>query len=137
MADILTTGVVWKDGLVFEAGFEKAKPVAITGKKELDKTAGAWSPVHMLVAAAEDCFALTFFKMAEKFHVKVTSYRSEAKATLDAPDGKHFAITSITINPKIGLENEADRPKLQSIFEKVEEYCPVGNTLKVKIVAIV
>ncbi|MBI2342407.1 MAG: OsmC family protein, partial [Deltaproteobacteria bacterium] len=48
-----------------------------------------------------------------------------------------FAITSITINPKIGLENEADRPKLQSIFEKVEEYCPVGNTLKVKIVAIV
>jgi uncharacterized OsmC-like protein len=127
--------VVWKDGMVFEAGFEGAKPVTITGKMELDKTSGAWSPVHMLVAAAEDCFALTFFKMAEKFHVKITSYRSEANATLDAPDGKHFAITSITINPKIGLENEADRPKRRSIFEKVEEYCPVGNTLKIKITA--
>lgn len=133
MAQNVTTKLAWRDGLVCDASFEGVTPVKVTAKSNLEKYPGAWSPVHMLVSSIETCFFVTFLFIAAKAHVEISSYQSEAEGMMDAPDGKHSAITTVAIRPRVGLTNEMDRSKLTQLFEKTEEYCTVGNSLNFKV----
>lgn len=134
----LKTRANWKQGLLCNAGFEGVKDVEVTTKGALFEYKGAWSAVHMLVSAVETCFMVTFLSIAEKARVGIKSFESEAEGEMTAPDGKHSAITSITIRLNVQLLNDSDRAKLQALYEKAEQYCVVGNSLnfKVKVLAV-
>jgi len=111
------------------AEFENVAPIKVVAKSLLEKHQGAWSPVHMLVSSVETCFFVTLLAIAEKAHVEIKAYESSAEAEMGLKDGKHSAITSITIRPKVELADENDRQKLPNLFKKAEEYCTVGNSL--------
>jgi organic hydroperoxide reductase OsmC/OhrA len=120
--------LVWKNGELL-AGFEGVEPIRAVAKTVMNEHKGAWSPVHMLAASIEACFAVTFLMIAEKAHVDITSFETTSTSTLEAKDGKHTAVTAIEIRPKVGLKNEGDRSKLEQFFKKAEAYCVVGNSL--------
>lgn len=132
MAD-LNTKLVWKGGNVCEAVAGEVAPIKVVAKSLLSDNPGTWSPVHMLVSAAETCFFVTFQMIAERARVEFTSFESEATGELGTPDGKHSAVTAVTIRPKVTLKNESDRPKLHNLFQKAEEYCTVGNSFNFKV----
>ncbi|PIR17075.1 MAG: hypothetical protein COV46_05810 [Deltaproteobacteria bacterium CG11_big_fil_rev_8_21_14_0_20_49_13] len=134
----LKTRANWKQGLLCNTGFESVKDIDVTTKGALDEYKGAWSPVHMLVSAVETCFMVTFLSIAERAHVGIRAFESETEGEITTPDGKHSAITSITIRPNVQLLNKSDRTKLQGLYEKAEQYCVVRNSLnfKVKILAV-
>ncbi len=129
----LTTKASSKDLGVIDAGFENAGPIKVAAKSILEKHPGAWSPVHMLVSAAETCFWVTFSMIAEKAHLGIKSVESEAEGVMESKDGKHFAITGIKIRPTVRLVNESDRPRLPELYKKAEEYCVVGNSFNFKV----
>lgn len=104
--------------------------VMFVSSKEIATSPEAWTPPAILLAATESCFFLTMQALAEKMHIGIKGYSSEAEGVLDSPDGKHTEFTGITIRPKVELIDEADRSKLSGLFEKAETYCYVARSLK-------
>ncbi len=137
MENTISTKLDWKNGACCSANFGAVDTISVTSKTALADNPKAWSPVHMLLSAAETCFFVTFQMIADKSHVSFSHFSSEATAEIGMPDGKHHAITSITIKPKVTLINEADRQKLDVLFQKAEEYCTVANSLNFKVVIAV
>lgn len=129
----IITNVKWTGEHACSASFGTAAGIKVTSKSGLEAMKSAWSPVHMLVSAAEACFLVTFLMIAEKSHVAISSYESEAEGEMGLIDGKRMAITSITIRPKIKLVNPVDETKIPNLLQKAEEYCVVANSLKLKI----
>ncbi len=132
MAGEIKTNLKWNGEVYCEAGFDNVSPIKVAGKSALEDVKNAWSPVHMLLAAVETCFMVTFMAIAEKARLKVVSYESSAIGEMSAPDGKHYEISKVTLIPKVKLENSADEARLKTLFEKAEEHCVVANTLKIK-----
>lgn len=129
----LRTQLTWDNDKTCKSSFENVSPINVMAKSLLNEHKGVWSPVHMTVASAETCFFVTLLMILEKAHVEIRSYESEAEGILGTPDGKHSAITGITIRSKIGLKNESDRQRLHQLYQKAEEYCTVGNSFNFKI----
>ena len=88
----------------------------------------AWSPEHLLVAAANLCLMLTFLSMAEKSGLALAGYRSSAEGVLDkAADGVRFVSVSIRVDLKVA---EADQEKAEALLQKAEKHCLISNSLK-------
>jgi uncharacterized OsmC-like protein len=104
--------------------------VMFVGTKDIATSPEAWTPPAILLAATESCFFLTMHALAEKMHIGIKGYSSDAEGVLDNPDGKHTEFTEITIRPKVELMDEGDRSKLSNLFEKTEAYCYVVRSLK-------
>ena len=91
-------------------------------------TEDAWSPEHLLVAAANLCLMLTFLSVAEKSRLPVAQYRSRAEGILDKVDGvTRFVSIKIQVELKVEL---ADREKAESVLGKAEKHCLIANSLK-------
>jgi uncharacterized OsmC-like protein len=103
--------------------------VMFVNNKDIVTSPEAWTPPAMLLAATESCLYLTMQMLAQKMHIEIKGYSSEAEGVLDSPDGKHTQFTEITIRPKVELVDEAQKDKLTSIYEKAEEYCYVARSL--------
>jgi len=104
--------------------------VMFVSSRDIATSPEAWTPPAMLLAATESCFYLTMQALAEKMHIGIKGYTSEAEGVLDSADGKHTEFTGITIRPKVELMEESDRSKLAGLFEKAEQYCYVARSLK-------
>lgn len=113
--------------------FENHPAIDVVGGSKVSEIPEAWSPAHLLLAAAESCFLLTTLAIAEKMRLPIKSYSSIAEGTMFADDGKHYEITEIVIKPTFNLENDSDRPRLKLLIEKAKEYCVVENSLKAKV----
>lgn len=113
--------------------FENHPPIDVVGGSKVSKIPEAWSPAHLLMAAAESCFFLTALAIAEKMHLPIKSYSSIAEGTMFADDGKHYEITEIVIKPTFHLKNDSDRPRLKLLVEKAMQYCVVEKSLKAKV----
>lgn len=112
------------------SNFSGHPDVMFVGSKNIATSPEAWTPPAILLAATESCFFLTMQALAEKMHIGIKGYTSEAEGVLDSPDGKHTEFTGIIIRPKVELIEESDRSKLPGLFEKAETYCYVARSLK-------
>ena len=100
-----------------------APPVEFGGPGNL------WSPETLMMAAAADCFVLTFRAIANMSRLCWTSLVCDAKGTLDRSDGA-MRFTSIQLYAHLLLPAGADEEKAQKILEKTHKSCIVGNSLK-------
>jgi len=100
-----------------------APPAAFDGPGNL------WSPETLLVAAVADCFVLTFRAIAAMSKLRWTSLVCDAKGTLDRSEGV-MRFTSIELRARLLLPARADQDKAQTILEKTQKSCIVGNSLK-------
>lgn len=91
---------------------------------------GTWTPEHMFVAAAEVCVMLTFLAMADFSKLEVRSYRSDAKGTLEKPEGEGFRFTSIEIRPRIEVAQVSDVARAEKILRKAEANCLVSKSMR-------
>jgi len=88
-----------------------------------------WSPETLLVAAAADCFALTFRAMAKASQLNWTSLVCNAVGTLDRAEGV-TRFTAIDLNVQLTVPREIDHEKARAVLEKAERGCLIGNSLK-------
>ena len=83
----------------------------------------------LMVAAAADCFVLTFRTIANMSKLRWVSMVCDAKGTLDRRDGV-MRFTSIELHARLLLPAGADPDKAQKMLEKTRKSCIVGNSLK-------
>src|ERR1051326_1361351 len=77
---------------------------------EFDGPGHLWSPETLLMAAAADCFVLTFRAIANMSKLCWTSIVCDAKGTLDRSDGV-MRFTSIELYARLLLPAGADEEK--------------------------
>lgn len=121
------------EGGVATSLFSGHPPVEMAGLMVIEKKPKAWDPPHMLVAATESCFFLTFTHIAAKMRAEIAEYSSEAYGIFGSPDGEHHEFSEIVIKPKIRLKGGVDAQRLAKLVKMAEEHCPVARSLKIPV----
>jgi len=94
---------------------------------------GIWSPEHLLVAAVSSCLMTTFLAIAENSKVEFISFECNAIGKVDKVDGK-FAVTEITLRPKLVVPSTAHQDRMLRILEMSEKACLISNSINSKII---
>jgi peroxiredoxin-like protein len=104
-------------------------PLMSAPPAEFDGPGNLWSPETLMVAAAADCFVLTFRAIANMSKLRWTSLVCDAKGILGRSDGV-MRFTSIELHARLLLPAGTEEDKAQKILEKAQKSCIVGNSLK-------
>ena len=89
-----------------------------------------WSPETLLVAAAADCFILTFRAIARASNLSWIELRCNAAGRLDRVDGI-TRFTQLTLHAHLTVAVGSDAQKAQRLLEKTERTCLITNSLAV------
>jgi organic hydroperoxide reductase OsmC/OhrA len=87
-----------------------------------------WSPETLLIAAAADCFALTFHAVAQASNLAWTALRCTAQGRLERVDGT-TRFTQLTLNAHLTVPPATDTARAQRLLEKAEKACLITNSL--------
>jgi peroxiredoxin-like protein len=89
---------------------------------------GQWSPETLLVAAAADCFILTFRAIAAASKLSWKEISCSADGTLDRADGV-MRFTELRLRVRLVLPADADRERAERLLQKAEKGCLITNSL--------
>lgn len=87
-----------------------------------------WSPEDLFLASVEVCTLTTFLWFADKEHITLKLYNSEARGTVELVNGV-FQFSSIIVKLKIGISSEDDRSLVEKIVKKVSRACLISNSI--------
>lgn len=89
---------------------------------------GRWSPETLLVAAAADCFVLTFQAMAAASKLPWRELACDATGILDRADGA-IRFTGLELRARLVLPAGGDVARATRLLEKAERGCLVTASL--------
>lgn len=89
---------------------------------------GQWSPETLLVAAAADCFILTFRAIATGSKLAWRHLDCDAEGVLDRVDGV-VRFTALHLRALLTLPAGGDAERAKRLLEKAETACLVTNSL--------
>jgi len=87
-----------------------------------------WSPEDLFLASVEVCALTTFLWFADKEHITLKLYNSEARGTVELVDGV-FQFSSIMVKLRIGVSSEDDCALVEKIVKKVSRACLISNSI--------
>jgi len=118
-----TTGVEWS-GRRSGALSTKDKPLLPVGPD-----LGAWSPEDLFVASVNACTMMGFMTLAEKQHIEVESYSSEAVGTMEyVDDGYRF--TEVVVRPRVVVVDASDVRVVAEALAEAHKSCLIGNSIR-------
>jgi organic hydroperoxide reductase OsmC/OhrA len=91
---------------------------------------GQWSPETLLVAAAADCFILTFRAIAAASKLPWNDIECSAEGVLDRVDGVRF--TQLHLHARLALPAGGNVEIAKRLLEKAEKACLVTNSLRLE-----
>ncbi len=92
-------------------------------------------PEEALVASAASCHMLWFLSLAREAGLAVDSYEDEAAAEMGRTGPGKFAITKITLRPRIAFAGrQPDAAELDRLHHEAHARCFIANTLNCPIV---
>ena len=89
---------------------------------------GQWSPETLFVAAAADCFILTFRAIAAASKLPWNDLECGAEGVLDRVDGV-VRFTQLHLQARLALPAGGDVERAKRLLEKAEKACLVTNSL--------
>ena len=103
-------------------------PLQTAPPAQFDGPGDLWSPETLLVAAAADCFVLTFRAVARASHLSWDRLRCDAEGRLERTDGI-TRFTQLTLNAHLAVPAATDLEKARRLLEKTERGCLITNSL--------
>jgi organic hydroperoxide reductase OsmC/OhrA len=92
---------------------------------------GLWSPETLLVAAAIDCFILTFRAIAAASKLSWRRLGCDAEGVLDRSDGV-VRFTELHLHAHLVVPAGVDTDRARRLLEKAETTCLVTNSLALR-----
>ena len=92
---------------------------------------GQWSPETLLVAAAADCFILTFRAIAAASKLPWRHLGCDAEGVLDRSDGV-VRFTGLSLRARLAVPPGVDADRAKRLLEKAEAACLVTNSLTLR-----
>jgi organic hydroperoxide reductase OsmC/OhrA len=92
----------------------------------------AVDPEEMLVAALSNCHMLTFLDIARRAGFVVDSYDDVAEGVMGKDERGKFAVTNVTLNPKITWsgEKQPTAAELHDLHHKSHDLCFIANSFR-------
>jgi peroxiredoxin-like protein len=90
-----------------------------------------WSPETLLVAAAADCFILTFRAIAAASKLAWERLECNAEGVLDRTEGG-ARFTELHLRARLALGPGADAERARRLLEKAEKSCLITNSLALR-----
>ncbi|MBI3783468.1 MAG: OsmC family protein [Deltaproteobacteria bacterium] len=87
-----------------------------------------WSPETLLVAAAADCFILTFRAIAGASKLAWNDLTCDADGKLDRVDGV-TRFTGLTLRARLSVPSGTDTERARRLLEKAEKNCLITRSL--------
>ncbi|WP_373077715.1 OsmC family protein [Zhongshania sp.] len=87
-----------------------------------------WSPEELLMAAAANCFVLSFRTVAALAKLNWISIECSSVGELDKVD-RNMLFTKITTSVKLLISDPAGKSKAETLLRKAEKICIVSNSL--------
>lgn len=103
-------------------------PLQTAPPAQFDGPGDLWSPETLFVAAAADCFVLTFRAIARASNLSWTALRCGAGGRLDRTDGT-TRFTQLTLHAHLTVPPATDAEKARRLLEKAEKACLITNSL--------
>jgi organic hydroperoxide reductase OsmC/OhrA len=122
------TSVQWISDKIGTLSAEDKAPFTFSSPPEFKGTPELWTPEELFVGALEMCHMLTFMGFAEKRHLAVLSYLSEAEGTLEFVGGA-YRFTNVTIRPTIYVGDPTEVVLIQKLAEDIHGRCLIANSV--------
>jgi organic hydroperoxide reductase OsmC/OhrA len=94
---------------------------------------GSWSAEHLFLASIASCFTHTFQNLAELSELPFDSFSCNISGDAEMVNGV-FAFHKALLFPTLVIPLETYRDKAESVLEKAERSCIIGNSVKTKVV---
>lgn len=98
---------------------------------EFDGPGDRWSPEMLLVAAAADCFLLTFRAIARASKLPWIRLSCAARGTLDRVE-RVTRFTALDLDAELVVPSGVDRERAENLLRKSERACLVTASLKLE-----
>jgi len=89
---------------------------------------GRWSPETLLVAAATDCFVLTFRAIARASKLPWRRLSCSGEGTLDRVEGV-TRFTALALHAELVVPADVDPTRAERLLQKAERGCLVSRSL--------
>jgi peroxiredoxin-like protein len=103
-------------------------PISSAPPREFDGPGDQWSPETLFVAAAIDCFILTFRAIAQASNFTWARLSCSADGVVDRADGT-TRFTALALSARLTVPAGADAQKAKRLLEKAEHACLITNSL--------
>jgi peroxiredoxin-like protein len=113
-----------------EISSEQLQPLHTAPPAQFGGPGDQWSPETLLVAAAADCFILTFRAIARASNLAWSDLTCDADGKLDRVDGI-TRFTALTLHARLVLPADADVDRARRLLDKAEKACLITNSLAV------
>ena len=100
----------------------------VSSPPEFKGEAGRWTPEDLFVAAIDACTMTTFTSFAERLHLPVVGYRSEAVGLLEFVDGG-YRFTQVTLWPTVTLADASALAPAAKAMRDAHEACLIGRSV--------
>jgi organic hydroperoxide reductase OsmC/OhrA len=108
-------------------------PVGYEGPKNENGKELYHTPEDLYLGAVSGCFFTTFSVVSSNSNLKYISMQISSEGEIDIIDGVKWMHT-INQTVKLIIPESVSEKKALKILEKAEENCPLGNSVKTKII---
>jgi organic hydroperoxide reductase OsmC/OhrA len=122
------TSLTWLQGKTGTITSDGKPDLHVSSPPEFKGEAGAWTPEDLFVASVEMCHMTTFMSFANRVHLPVLSYRSQAVGYLDFVDGD-YRFTRIVLTPHILAESSVTMETVSRVLEDSHRHCIISNSI--------
>ena len=123
----------WTSGRSGVLGGAGRSALAVSSPPEFKGEAGRWTPEDLFVAAIDLCTMTTFLSFAERLHLPLLGYRSEAEGLLEFLDGG-YRFTRVVLRPRITLAEPAAVELAAKAMRDAHEACLIGRSVRSEVV---
>ncbi len=114
-----------KDRLGNATSMAEGITMVVGPPRQFDGPGKVWSPEDLFLASIQSCLMTTFFALAERRKLKVTSFESQVRGELDKTH-EGILFTKIVVEITVATD---DNEKAERLLRLSDDYCIVSNAL--------
>lgn len=125
------TSLTWKEDKRAHLNARDNPILQVGTPLEFGGPARTWCPEELFVASIGSCVMSTFLYFAERFHLSLAAYSSQAKGTLEkTAEGLRFSGVDVRITVAWEDDKSLEKARSLRLKEKLHKYCPVSASLQ-------
>jgi organic hydroperoxide reductase OsmC/OhrA len=104
-------------------------PLAVASPPQFGGPSGVWSPEHLFVASVASCLMTTFRAIAEMSGLEIVEYADSASGRLVQGKDRLYAITEVTLRPRVVVSDPRDLDRVARLIDKAEKVCLISRSI--------
>lgn len=121
-----------EEGMRVKVNNGRGHEIIIDEPEQLGGTDQGMNPVEVTLASLAGCFSITASLLAKKMKVSIDNLKVEAAGEIDekAMSSKEVDSGFKEVDIVIKIKSQSSKDKIEELFQNIELFCPVSDSLK-------